>query len=236
MVVDRFPDRCGPSADQGIGSSGCRPHCLGWRRPTQAAAWSSGGAGDDRTDLANNGPCRDGEPSPLRIAARPRPDLTGQPRMAGLGMQAGSPLSHQLFGRVRMQHRGLLRDDKLHRPYLDGSARLGQCRPSPLAGAPQHLGLRIRLTSCMPCTFSSWQRSRSGKGSQQTGLLRVTVIVRWIPLVTAACGTRVARRRERRSFARGGDGSRLVRWVRPSSVTTASWARARRARQPSQEP
>jgi hypothetical protein len=163
MVVHRFPDRCGPSADQGIGSSGCRPHCLGWRRPTQAAAWSSGGAGDDRTDLANNGPCRDGEPSPLRIAARPRPDLTGQPRMAGLGMQAGSPLSHQLFGRVRMQHRGLLRDDKLHRPYLDGSARLGQCHPSPLAGAPQHLGLRIRLTSCMPCSFGLLPHPRSGR-------------------------------------------------------------------------
>jgi hypothetical protein len=34
---------------------------------------------------------------------------------------------------------------------------------------------------------------RSETGTQPNGLLQVTVIVRWIPLVTAAYGTRVAR-------------------------------------------
>jgi hypothetical protein len=35
------------------------------------------------------------------------------------------------------------------------------------------------------------------------------VTVRCIPLVTAACGTRVARRARTTTFARGGDGSQL---------------------------
>jgi hypothetical protein len=65
--------------------------------------------------------------------------------MAGFGMQGGSPLTHQRFGHVRMRHRGLLRGDRLDRPYLDGSARAGQCCPSLLAGAVQHPGPCIRL-------------------------------------------------------------------------------------------
>jgi hypothetical protein len=35
-------------------------------------------------------------------------------------------------------------DDRPNRPYLDGSAHVGQCRPSPLAGALQHLQIRPR--------------------------------------------------------------------------------------------
>jgi hypothetical protein len=110
MVVHGFPYRCGPSADQGIGSSGCRRHLpLGPGRPSPVAAWCSGGAGDHRADLADKGPCCDGESSALWIAASPRSELAGQPGMAGLGMQGGSPLVHQRFGRVRMRHRDLLR-------------------------------------------------------------------------------------------------------------------------------
>jgi hypothetical protein len=33
--------------------------------------------------------------------------------MAGLGMQGGSPLTHQLLGGERMHHGGLLADDDL---------------------------------------------------------------------------------------------------------------------------
>jgi hypothetical protein len=43
----------------------------------------------------------------------------------------------------------------------------------------------------------------------------VTVSVRWIPLVTAAYGTRVARPAETTMLARDGDGSGPNRWVRP---------------------
>jgi hypothetical protein len=145
MVVHGFPYRCGPSANQGIGSSGWRPRLpLGSGRPSPAAAWCSGGTGDHRTNLVDNGSCRDGESSARWIATSRRSDLAGQPGMAGLGMQGGSPLVDQRFGQVRMRHRGLLRDDSLDRPYLDGVARVGQCRPSPLAGALQHLGVHIR--------------------------------------------------------------------------------------------
>jgi hypothetical protein len=42
----------------------------------------------------------------------------------------------------------------------------------------------------------------------------VTVSVRWIPLVTAAYGTRVARPTRTTGLARGGDGSQLDRRVR----------------------
>jgi hypothetical protein len=78
-------------------------------KPRPTHAWSLGGAGDHRMDLADKGPCRAGEPSALWIAASPRPELAGQPGLAGFGMQGGTPLTHQLFGHVRMRHCGLLR-------------------------------------------------------------------------------------------------------------------------------
>src|SRR5215211_3440968 len=43
-----------------------------WRRPGPAGAWSLGGAGGHRTDPADKGPRRDGEPSVLWVAASPR--------------------------------------------------------------------------------------------------------------------------------------------------------------------
>jgi hypothetical protein len=49
------------------------------------------------------------------------------------------------------------------------------------------------LTPCMPCSFGLLPHPRSGTGAQPDGPLEVTVSVRWIPLVTAAYGTRVAR-------------------------------------------
>ena len=49
------------------------------------------------------------------------------------------------------------------------------------------------VTPYMPCSFSLLPCPRSGTRRQPNGLLEVTVIVRWIPLVTAACGTWLAR-------------------------------------------
>jgi hypothetical protein len=49
------------------------------------------------------------------------------------------------------------------------------------------------LTPCMPCSFGLLPHRRSEAGAKLNGLLPVTVSVRWIPLVTAACGTWVAR-------------------------------------------
>jgi hypothetical protein len=48
-------------------------------------------------------------------------------------------------------------------------------------------------TPCMPCSFGLLPHPRSKTGAQPNGLLRVTVADRWIPLVTAAYGTWVAR-------------------------------------------
>jgi hypothetical protein len=49
------------------------------------------------------------------------------------------------------------------------------------------------LTPCMPCSVGLLPHTRSEAGARPDHRLRVTVIVRWIPLVTAACGTWVAR-------------------------------------------
>jgi hypothetical protein len=60
--------------------------------------------------------------------------------------------------------------------------------------------------------------ARSEAHAQHNGLLEVTVIDCWIPLVSAAYCMRVARRRERRCFSPGGDGSQLTQRVRPAPV------------------
>jgi hypothetical protein len=59
--------------------------------------------------------------------------------------------------------------------------RLGTARPI------------LALTPCMPCSFGPLPQPRSEMRAQPTGLLEVTVTDRYIPLVIAACGTRVAR-------------------------------------------
>jgi hypothetical protein len=45
----------------------------------------------------------------------------------------------------------------------------------------------------MPCSVGLLAHRRSGTGAQPNGLLRVTMTDRYVPLVTAACGTWVAR-------------------------------------------
>jgi hypothetical protein len=67
----------------------------------------------------------------------------------------------------------------------------------------------------MPCSFGPLWLPRSGACSPLSGYLRVTVTVRWIPLVTAAYGTWVARPARTTRLAAGGDGSQLGRRVRP---------------------
>jgi hypothetical protein len=49
------------------------------------------------------------------------------------------------------------------------------------------------LTPCMPCSFGPLRSPRSGASGPLSDPLRVTVVVRWLPLVTAAYGTWVAR-------------------------------------------
>jgi hypothetical protein len=71
------------------------------------------------------------------------------------------------------------------------------------------------VTPCMPCSFGLILHRRSRTGGPVRDLLRVTVTVRWIPLVTAAYGTRVARPARTTTFAPGGDGSQLAQTVRP---------------------
>jgi hypothetical protein len=65
----------------------------------------------------------------------------------------------------------------------------------------------------MPCSFGVLSDPRSGTRAQSNGLLEVTVTVRWIPLVTAVCGTRVARPARTTMLAPGGDSSQLDRRV-----------------------
>jgi hypothetical protein len=59
----------------------------------------------------------------------------------------------------------------------------------------------------MPCSFDLLPHRRSEACAQPIGLLAVTVIVRWVPLVTAAYGTWVARPARTTTLPRGGDGS-----------------------------
>jgi hypothetical protein len=64
----------------------------------------------------------------------------------------------------------------------------------------------------MPCSFGVLPRRRSWTGAQSNRLIRVTVIVRQIPLVTAAYGTRVARPVRTTALAPGRYGSSSTAW------------------------
>jgi hypothetical protein len=68
------------------------------------------------------------------------------------------------------------------------------------------------LTPCMPCSVAAWRRPRSVARAQRNGRLGLTVIDRWIPLVTAACGTWVARPASSSSFT--------IRFRLPRSAAT----------------
>jgi hypothetical protein len=67
----------------------------------------------------------------------------------------------------------------------------------------------------MPCSFGLFPDRRSRPRTLPSAPLELTVTVRWIPLVTAACGTWVARPARTTMPAPGGDGSQLSRRVRP---------------------
>jgi hypothetical protein len=71
------------------------------------------------------------------------------------------------------------------------------------------------MTPCMPCSFEVLPHRRSGTGAQPNVPIRVTAIVRWLPLVTAAYGTWVARPAGTTSLAPGSHGSHLGPRVRP---------------------
>ena len=71
------------------------------------------------------------------------------------------------------------------------------------------------LTTCMPCSFGLLPHPRSGSRRQRNRHLRVTVIDRYVPLVTAAYGTRVARPARTTTLPRDSDGSSSGRRVRP---------------------
>jgi hypothetical protein len=71
------------------------------------------------------------------------------------------------------------------------------------------------VSACMPCSFGLLPHPRSGMCAQPIGLLELTVTDRYIPLVTAACGTRVARPARTTTLAPDGDGSQLGRRVTP---------------------
>jgi hypothetical protein len=74
-------------------------------------------------------------------------------------------------------------------------------------------GRLTKATTFMPCSFGP--TPRSGAGDLFSDFLRVTVTVRWIPLVPAPYGTWVARPARTTTLAPGGDGSQLGRRVRP---------------------
>jgi hypothetical protein len=76
-------------------------------------------------------------------------------------------------------------------------------------------GRSTNATSFMPCSFGLLPNPRSGTCAQPTGLREVTVIIRWIPLVPAPYGRRVARSATMATLTPGGDGSQLNRRVRP---------------------
>ena len=72
------------------------------------------------------------------------------------------------------------------------------------------------MTPCMPCSFGLLPHPRSGACTLPNGSLGVTVSVRWIPVVTAAYGTRVAPPPERQC-SHLTPTSQLDRRVRPVS-------------------
>ena len=73
------------------------------------------------------------------------------------------------------------------------------------------------VSACMPCSFGPPPSRRSAMCAQFKDPLRVTVVIRWIPLVTAPSGTRMARRAVRGRLSSrypclGWRGSSTTRW------------------------
>jgi hypothetical protein len=82
----------------------------------------------------------------------------------------------------------------------------------------------------MPCSFGPLPHPRSEACTQPTGLLEVTVVDRWIPLVTAAYGTQVARPARTTMAPPGGNGSQSGWRVRPILGDHRLVGKSRRAR------
>src|SRR5215207_5836866 len=81
-------------------------------------------------------------------------------------------------------------------------------------------------TPCMPCSFGLLPHPRSEPRAQLNDPLRVTVTVRWLPLVTAAYGTRVARPARTTWLGAAAIGSSFSAGGGPSRATRASLASA----------
>jgi hypothetical protein len=58
--------------------------------------------------VAHKRPCREDESIAVRIRSSPGQGLADESLVAGLGIQGGLPLPHQLCGYDWMQHRRLL--------------------------------------------------------------------------------------------------------------------------------
>jgi hypothetical protein len=71
------------------------------------------------------------------------------------------------------------------------------------------------MTPSMPCSFGLLSHPRSEAGAQVDRPLGVTVTDRYVPLVTAAYGTPVARPVRTTRLPPGGDGPPLFQTVRP---------------------
>src|SRR4029450_12437067 len=69
----------------------------------------------------------------------------------------------------------------------------------------------VPLTPCLPCRFGRLLRPRSEADAHPTGAIEVTVTDRYIPLVAAAYGTRVARLERSTRLASSGNGSHSPR-------------------------
>jgi hypothetical protein len=102
--------------------------------------------------------------------------------------------------------------------WLEPSAQIEP--PSSLAvqihrARAQHPELDPEMTPCMPCSFGLLPHPRSEAGAQVDRPLGVTVTDRYVPLVTAAYGTSVARPVRTTRLPPGGDGPPLFQTVRP---------------------
>src|SRR5215218_4288159 len=93
----------------------------------RTGGWSSAGAGHQGAEVGGNGRCRWHEWAALRIGAGPGLELADEPLVAGLGIQSGSPLAHQLCGRNGCSMVVSSAEGGLDPAYLDGLAGRRQC-------------------------------------------------------------------------------------------------------------
>ena len=150
-------------------------------------------------------------------------------------LRGPSPLRHGWLSRAVPASVGRSREQAVSRlrvPVPSGRGRLRRSGP-PRPGTDRPAGHGKADESRDPLhamQFRAPPHPRSGTGAQPTGLREVTVIVRWIPPVPAACGTRVARPVRTTMLEPGGDGSSAPKGRGPSSVTRRLVGKSRGAR------